>query len=47
MLKSTLKEICVKNKHAYVTNKFSIKIGYENRALDYFPVPEDLTNQYG
>ena len=37
MLKSILKEICVKNKHAYVTNKFSMKIGYENRVLDFFP----------
>ena len=44
MLKSILKEICVKNKRAYVTNKFSMKIGYKNRALDIFSVPD---NQYG
>ena len=37
MLKSILKEICVQNKRAYVTNKFSMKIGYKNRALDVFP----------
>ena len=37
MLKSILKEICVKNKRAYVTNKFSMKIGDKNMALDFFP----------
>ena len=44
MLKSILKEICVKNKRAYVTNKFSMKIGYKNVALDFFPYQN---NQYG